>query len=101
MNQLRALLHVGVIVSTLSGSITPAEMTELRTEVARVWQPYGVELTWFDRVEDCASAWSSSAWLAPVDVLVRLSAESVRPAPYRDTHRALGSDNPGALGSVV
>lgn len=81
MEPLRALLHVGIVV-TLSGAATPTEMTELKAEAARLWRPYGIELTWFDHDEDCASA-AFIDWIAPVDLLVRLSIEdgAAKPDP--------------------
>ncbi|HEY6213739.1 MAG TPA: hypothetical protein VIW45_15710, partial [Vicinamibacterales bacterium] len=63
MEPLRPLLHVGVVL-LMSGSITPAQMTELRAEAARVWQPYGVSLSWLDGNEDCTLA-SRDDWSEP------------------------------------
>jgi len=94
MEPLRPLLHVGVVL-LMSGSITPAQMTELRAEAERVWQPYGVVLSWLDGNEDCTLA-ARDDWDAAADLYVSLTAEEGR--------ASLGQDRRGVLpplGSVL
>lgn len=93
MDPLRTLVHVGVVL-TMSGSMTPTEIASLQSEAARLWSPYGVHLTWFDRVDDCAAAWTTG-WLAPVDLLVRVASENDDPAADR------GRRQLPPLGSVI
>src|SRR5215470_17884708 len=94
MDPLRPLLHVGVVL-LMSGSITPAQMTELRAEAERVWQPYGVVLTWLDGHGDCTLA-ARDEWDAAEDVYVSLTAEEGRASLDRDRRGLLPP-----LGSVL
>ncbi len=94
METLRPLLHVGVVL-LMSGSITPAQMTELRAEAERVWQPYGVALTWLDGHADCALA-SHDDWSEPADIYVSLTAEEGRASLEYDRRGLLPP-----LGSVL
>ena len=65
-----ALLHVGVIVVT--SSISPSQLQEFRIEASRVWQPYGVHLTWID----ASSSYSDTEHTGqPVDFIVQLSTD--------------------------
>ena len=93
MEPLRSLIHVGVVMA-ISGSLTPAQMTELRAEAARLWQPYGVHLSWFDADDDCSST-PIEDWAGPIDLLVRVSTDDGE----RRSVRGNGSRFP-PLGSV-
>jgi hypothetical protein len=75
MDVARAIFHVGVVLalSNPSGPINEGQLNALRSEVARIWQPYGVAVTWFDAKGDCLS---DDPWMVPVDQLLHLVAES-------------------------
>lgn len=48
-----AIVHVGVVLATARG-INPEQTKALKREASRIWDAYGVHVTWFDGRGDCS-----------------------------------------------
>lgn len=77
----RAVFHLGVVLAA-AGPIDADQWTAIQREAAAIWQPYGVAVTWIDAEPECRS--DAPAWLAPVDYLLHLAADTA-------DHAALGA----------
>ena len=77
MDSAQALFRVGIVLG-LAGSINVDQLKALKAEASGIWQPYGIELSWFEPNADCGSHQPGDA--LPVDRMVQLAADPPEPS---------------------